>query len=519
MPGSARRPSSIGLHLSSWICLLCLVLQVPQSAKTETPLAHPNHQSCHTASPGVGCPCTAEQASTTGACSAGFICRKLWFASQNHSHPSDNDTARCWPCSFGQYCPSGSYLPDDPYSLPQAVEQHTCRTGNYCPTPDVMLPCPPGTFCSQGSVDHTTCEYQRLMDQAPGTIIPARPFTVHDRVYDAGDPLGGNFCPYNSSTPLQPCKKGFYCPDASTILPCPEGKFCKWWSRRPKSCPWLATCRHGSTSADLSLAGFFFMLLILLMLWLAYVACEAYIRLHQGVVIQRQQAKEKLHKLVAPLLALHNADQLSLQALGAIHPRLSLSFSEVGATLKDGTIILQGVTGHFNNAKVAAVMGPSGAGKTTFLNALMGTVKYGTISGQVWVNGRAMKMSRLRRIMGFVPQDDIVHEDLTVRENLEYSAWLRNPKYMRTRAKGDLVDDVIDVLNLRSVQHSVVGTAEKRGISGGQRKRVNIGLELVSKPSLLFMDEPTSGLDATAATDILTALKRHDPLLALLLQQ
>ena len=70
------------------------------------------------------------------------------------------------------------------------------------------------------------------------------------------------------------------------------------------------------------------------------------------MVIQRQQAKEKLHKLVAPLLAMHNADQLSLQALGAIQPKLSLSFSEVGATLKDGTIILQGVTGHFNNAKV-----------------------------------------------------------------------------------------------------------------------------------------------------------------------
>lgn len=59
----------------------------------------------------------------------------------------------------------------------------------------------------QGSVDHTTCEYQRLIDEAPDTIIPARPFTVHARVYDAGDPLGGNFCPSNSSTPLQPCKK------------------------------------------------------------------------------------------------------------------------------------------------------------------------------------------------------------------------------------------------------------------------------------------------------------------------
>ncbi|KAL0020410.1 hypothetical protein WJX77_000240 [Trebouxia sp. C0004] len=403
---------------------------------------------------------------------------------------------------------SGSYLSGRSADLPQAVENHTCRAGHYCPSSGVILPCPPGSFCPKGSIGHTTCDYQRLIDQAPDTIIPAQPFTVYDRVHDAGDPLGGNICPFNSSTPLQPCKKGFYCPDATTILPCPEGKFCKWWSRRPKSCPWLATCPHGSTSADLSLAGFFFMLLILLLLWLAYVACDAYIRLQQGVVIQKQQAKEKLHKLVAPLLTMHNAHQLSLQALGAIQPKLNLSFSEVGATLRDGTIILQGVTGHFNNAKVAAVMGPSGAGKTTFLNALMGTVKYGTISGQVWVNGRAMNMSRLRRIMGFVPQDDIVHEDLTVRENLEYSAWLRNPKYMRTRAKGDLVDDVIDVLNLRSVQHSVVGTAEKRGISGGQRKRVNIGLELVSKPSLLFMDEPTSGLDATAATDILTALKR-----------
>ena len=64
----------------------------------------------------------------------------------------------------------------------------------------------------QGSVDHTTCEYQMLIDEAPDTIIPARPFTVHDRVYDAGDPLGGNFCPYNSSTPLQPCKKVPPCP-------------------------------------------------------------------------------------------------------------------------------------------------------------------------------------------------------------------------------------------------------------------------------------------------------------------
>ncbi|DBB02881.1 TPA: hypothetical protein ACH3X1_013486 [Trebouxia sp. C0004] len=502
-----RVTSSAIVYLSCRIYAVCFALQA-MSVVFANKAMDTSQNACNSVSPGPGCPCSPEEGAKGGACSAGFICTALWSAMLVQPAPAPNATAKCWPCAFGQYCPAGSYLSGRSADLPQAVENHTCRAGHYCPSSGVILPCPPGSFCPKGSIGHTTCDYQRLIDQAPDTIIPAQPFTVYDRVHDAGDPLGGNICPFNSSTPLQPCKKGFYCPDATTILPCPEGKFCKWWSRRPKSCPWLATCPHGSTSADLSLAGFFFMLLILLLLWLAYVACDAYIRLQQGVVIQKQQAKEKLHKLVAPLLTMHNAHQLSLQALGAIQPKLNLSFSEVGATLRDGTIILQGVTGHFNNAKVAAVMGPSGAGKTTFLNALMGTVKYGTISGQVWVNGRAMNMSRLRRIMGFVPQDDIVHEDLTVRENLEYSAWLRNPKYMRTRAKGDLVDDVIDVLNLRSVQHSVVGTAEKRGISGGQRKRVNIGLELVSKPSLLFMDEPTSGLDATAATDILTALKR-----------
>lgn len=98
-------------------------------------------------------------------------------------------------------------------------------------------------------------------------------------------------------------------------------------------------------------------------------------RLHQGVVIQKQQAKEKLHKLVAPLLAMHNPEQLSLQALGAIQPKLSLSFSEVGATLKDGTIILQGVTGHFNNAKVCCLL--SNSNSTCVLHESLGSPRAG----------------------------------------------------------------------------------------------------------------------------------------------
>ncbi|GAB4822174.1 hypothetical protein N2152v2_009220 [Parachlorella kessleri] len=201
--------------------------------------------------------------------------------------------------------------------------------------------------------------------------------------------------------------------------------------------------------------------------------------------------------------------QPSFQAIKAIRPRLTLDFHNLGLVLSDGSTILSGVTGRFAHSKVSAVMGPSGAGKSTFLNVLAGrATQYGKVSGAVRVNKRDIDIRRLQAITGFVPQEDLVHEDLTVRENLAYSARLRLPRGKASHEQQGIVEDVMDMLQLRHVQHQVVGTAEKRGVSGGQRKRVNIGLELVTVPSLLFLDEPTSGLDATAAVDIIQALKR-----------
>lgn len=103
-------------------------------------------------------------------------------------------------------------------------------------------------------------------------------------------------------------------------------------------------------------------------------------------------------------------------------------------------------------------------------------------------------------------QEDLVHDELTVRENLSYAAALKLPPDMPPSRRAAIVDDVLDVLMLRPVQDYVVGCIEARGISGGQRKRVNLGLELVGMPSLLFLDEPTSGLDATSGYDIMMAL-------------
>lgn len=190
-------------------------------------------------------------------------------------------------------------------------------------------------------------------------------------------------------------------------------------------------------------------------------------------------------------------------------PAIRVGFDNVGVKLKsNGRCILQGVTGEFRPKRVAAIMGPSGAGKTTFMNALCGRAYYGTTSGEIRINGHVSSIAEIKQLRGFVPQDDIVHEHLTVREQLYYSARLRNAEKTSKQMINSIVEDVLNVMQLLDVQHSIVGNVERRGISGGQRKRVNIGLELAARPSILMLDEPTSGLDATTALDIIRSVKR-----------
>ena len=142
----------------------------------------------------------------------------------------------------------------------------------------------------------------------------------------------------------------------------------------------------------------------------------------------------------------------------------------------------------------ALFQGGSGAGKTSLLNSLCGRAYYGTVSGKVIINGQEANIDEFTDIMGFVPQDDIVFAELTVRENLIYAGKFKLPKDTPMNNIKDLADEVIADLGLTRVADSRVGDVTKRGVSGGEKKRVNIGLELMAKPSILFLDEPTSGL-------------------------
>jgi ABC-type multidrug transport system ATPase subunit/pSer/pThr/pTyr-binding forkhead associated (FHA) protein len=149
-----------------------------------------------------------------------------------------------------------------------------------------------------------------------------------------------------------------------------------------------------------------------------------------------------------------------------------------------------------------AVVGPSGAGKSTLLNALTGFRP--ADSGTVWYAGRDLYSSydELRRRIGYVPQEDLLHTSLTVRKALEYGAELRFPPDVTSSERSARVDEVLAELGL--TQHADTQVSR---LSGGQRKRTSVALELLTKPSLLYLDEPTSGLDPGLDKSVMQSLR------------
>ncbi|KAI3780522.1 hypothetical protein L2E82_10504 [Cichorium intybus] len=176
---------------------------------------------------------------------------------------------------------------------------------------------------------------------------------------------------------------------------------------------------------------------------------------------------------------------------------------KVNPTLKKQ--ILRDVNCEVKPGEITAIAGPSGAGKTTLLEVLAGVIPPCRLSGQVLVNDRPMNPTVFRRASGYVTQEDLLFPLLTVEETLLYSARLRlhgGLNISKARVKELLVE-----LGLHHVAGERIGGGSHRGISGGEIRRVSIGVDLVHDPSVLLMDEPTSGLDSAAALQVISMLK------------
>ncbi|TQD78457.1 hypothetical protein C1H46_035997 [Malus baccata] len=175
---------------------------------------------------------------------------------------------------------------------------------------------------------------------------------------------------------------------------------------------------------------------------------------------------------------------------------------EEGKWMTQEVDLLHKITGFAPKGSITAVMGPSGAGKSTFLDGLAGRIASGSLKGKVSLDGKEMSPSVIKRTSAYIMQEDRLFPALTVYETLMFAADLRLGP-VSTADKKQRVEKLIQQLGLTSARNTFIGDEGSRGVSGGERRRVSIGVDIIHGPSILFLDEPTSGLDSTSAHSVI----------------
>ncbi len=210
-------------------------------------------------------------------------------------------------------------------------------------------------------------------------------------------------------------------------------------------------------------------------------------------------------------------DDVAVNAAPPAHKALTLSpmtvgFKDIVYTVKLRTgkdrVLLNGVQGYALPGRILGLMGASGAGKTTLLDVLGGRKNSGSMSGLITLNGFPKEDRTFNRVTAYVEQNDIHHPLTTVREALQFSAALRLPPSVDAATRAAFVEEVLELLELTSAAGRLVGRpGDANALAPHERKRLTIGVELVSNAPVLFLDEPTSGLDSRAAAIVMRVIR------------
>ncbi|XP_072939339.1 ATP-binding cassette subfamily G member 4-like isoform X2 [Epargyreus clarus] len=187
-------------------------------------------------------------------------------------------------------------------------------------------------------------------------------------------------------------------------------------------------------------------------------------------------------------------------------PPVDLAFSDLTYRVQEGRksnvkMILKSVSGRLRSGELTAIMGPSGAGKSTLLNILTG-YKTSGMEGSITVNGMERNLSSFRKLSCYIMQDNQLHGNLTVEEAMAVATALKLPSATTRADKEEVIHEILETLGL-SEHHKTMTS----NLSGGQKKRLSIALELVNNPPIMFFDEPTSGLDSSSCFQCISLLK------------
>jgi ABC-type lipopolysaccharide export system ATPase subunit len=451
-------------------------------------------QPCH-GTPGIfNVTCFEEGLSAYKPCPDGFVCLSVDYPPV--PAPAGRYVLPGRPAGPGILCPAnGSYCP-----LAATYPPPLCPAGFYCSDPAVLypVPCPTAydanftqianytSYCPNGTAEARHCP--------AGYFCPV-PWEL--RKCDLGD-----FCPEGSQK-HQSCAAGRLCATPGDSVLCPAGYFCPEGSYEARKCSPLAMCAEGSSTQRgwLALSLEFVILALALVAYFtvryirsrrqkASLAASLALKREKNRFLPRQQLDEIDMEETddTPLLGTSSSRPIELPG----RPIIELEFKDIVLKVAGDKVVLDGVSGSFKPGQLSAIMGPSGAGKSSLVSVLCGDSTIA--SGDILINGVSDNPTRFKSVIGLVPQEDVMHNTLTVSEILRFNASVRLPRATTDAEREDLVQDILEVLKLKKIRHSIIGTESERGISGGERKRVNIGMELASDPSLLFLDEPVRSI-------------------------
>jgi len=345
-------------------------------------------------------------------CDKGQTCARYNDTESNMTSLENNQTGRCFPCELGQTCPAGTV------TKAYSIFENRCPPGKICETPAKDIrDCPNGTFCPRGT-------FHKGMDGDTECKSP------------------GMYCPNGTKKDEWWCPNGTYCPTVYDSYICPKGSFCWEGSHQPMSCGhrsditfFLSSqlCPEGTNEKPSSYEGLFVLgiLVASILMILGFVRCSQHFWVSCVVAqchcVQSLEMPERANRL-AQKLGGHADSKTSNDKAGvaapAVHQRSFPVRPGIKFTYKDLTltvnaagkpkVVVDHVSGAVPAATMTAVMGPSGAGKTSFMNVLCDRAGYGTTSGRLTLNGTPDRISNHRDIMGFVPQGNVFTNPLFV---------------------------------------------------------------------------------------------------------